>query len=162
MIGATAGGSATANDNMICIGAPGGTLGGPGVIEIGQNGVHTSCVVQGIDGVTVTGAAVLCATTGQLGDVASSERFKKDIQAIPPNKILELEPVTFKYKKDTEDRFHFGLIAEEVHKIFPELVLYDKERKPYSVMYHEMPVLLLAEIQKLRKELDELKLKIST
>src|SRR5208337_453528 len=111
--------------------------------------------------VTVSGSAVLITSGGRLGDIVSSERFKKEIQAIPPNNFLDLQPVTFKYKKDTEDRFHFGLIAEEVEKVFPELVLYDKEKKPYSVMYHEMPVLLLAEIQKLRKEIDELKLKMS-
>lgn len=161
MVGDTAGGSVASANNMVCIASPGGSLAQDGVIEIGKNSTHTACLIQGIDGVTISGSAVLINSSGQLGDVVSSERFKKDIQVIPPNKILELQPVAFKYKKESQDRFHFGLIAEEVHKIFPELVLYDKEKKPYSVMYHEMPVLLLAEIQKLRKELDELKLKIS-
>jgi hypothetical protein len=61
------------------------------------------------------------------------------------------------YKKQDNDDTHYGMIAEEVEKICPDLVVYGEDGNPESVKYHEMPALLLAEIQKLRKEVDDLK-----
>lgn len=69
--------------------------------------------------------------------------------------IYNLRPTTFTYKGSTET--HYGLIAEEVDQVMPNLVVYDKSGDPQTVMYHELPALLLNEIQKLRKELTELK-----
>lgn len=135
------------------------------VIRIGTQGTgagqQNACYIAGIDGVSITGAAVLCSSSGQLGDVVSSLRFKEDVVSITDtNSLSQLKPVSFKYKSEKEKNTHFGLIAEEVEKVIPELVIYDKNKQPYSVAYHELPVLLLAEIQKLRQEVNELKAKI--
>jgi hypothetical protein len=148
-----------AESNNISIGNQGVT-GESGVIRIGDaiTPIQTSCFIAGIAGSTVTGSAVLVSATGQLGDIVSSERFKHDINNISDTqKLLALRPVTFRYKSVAG--LHYGLIAEEVEKVIPDLVVRDKNGKPYSVAYHELPALLLAEIQNLRKEVNKLKAK---
>ena len=142
-----------------------GTVGESGIIRIGVTGDQTSCFIAGISGATITGAAVLCDTNGQLGTIVSSERFKENIQEIKSSKIIDLTPVSFTYKSPEnppstylEDKStHFGMIAEDVHKHFPELVIYDEENKPFTIKYHEMYALLLAEIKSLRLEVNDLK-----
>ena len=132
-----------------------GTVGDNDTIRIGTPGDHNLCFISGITGVTVTGAAVLCSTTGQLGTISSSRRFKENITDIQDLSVLSLRPVKFNYKNDTS--MHYGLIAEEVEETFKDLVLYDQEGLPQSVAYHELPALLLNEVKKLRKELDDMK-----
>src|SRR4051812_47043871 len=85
-----------------------------------------------------------------LGTAASSERFKKDIAAMETasETIMSLRPVTFHYKTDTRGTLQFGLIAEEVAKVNPALVLSDKEGKPYSVRYDAVNAMLLNEFLK--------------
>ncbi len=87
---------------------------------------------------------------GQLGTVASSQRFKKDISTMEnvSEAILSLRPVTFHYRTDTKGIPQFGLIAEEVAKVNPALVLPDKEGKPYSVRYDAVNAMLLNEFLK--------------
>src|SRR5262249_23659501 len=87
---------------------------------------------------------------GQLGTVASSERFKKDIANMQnvSEAILSLRPVTFHYKTDTKGTPQFGLIAEEVAKVNAALVLPDKEGKPYTVRYEAVNAMLLNEFLK--------------
>jgi septal ring factor EnvC (AmiA/AmiB activator) len=87
---------------------------------------------------------------GQLGTVASSQRFKKDIADMEraSEAILSLRPVTFHYKTDTKSTRQFGLIAEEVAKVNPALVVPDKEGKPYSVRYDQVNAMLLNEFIK--------------
>jgi len=87
---------------------------------------------------------------GQLGIAASSERFKKDIAAMgkASEAILSLRPVMFHYKTDTKGTPQFGLIAEEVAKVNPALVLADKEGKPYTVRYDQVNAMLLNEFLK--------------
>src|SRR5204862_5193258 len=87
---------------------------------------------------------------GQLGTVASSERFKKDIAIMgqASEGILALRPVTFHYKTDDTSTPQFGLIAEEVAKVNPALVLPDKEGKPYTVRYDAVNAMLLNEFLK--------------
>jgi len=139
-----------------------GVVGESNVIRIGTQGSgagqQNACFIAGIDGATVTGSAVLISSSGQLGDIVSSAKVKENIQDIAQTKysILDCRPVSFNYKSDETKTKCFGLIAEEVEKVFPDLVLY-KEGEPYSIKYHEMPALLLAEIQKLRAEIDLLK-----
>jgi len=96
-------------------------------------------------------------SNNQLIEVSSSRRFKENIVDIEldTTNIYNLRPVTFNPLNDPEKTF--GLIAEEVVEYFPELVSLDKSGIPKAVSYSKLPVLLLAEIQKLRKELDELK-----
>lgn len=147
-----------------------GVTGDTTVIRIGDmptsNATYTKCFIGGISGATVTGTAVLCSTSGQLGTIASSARFKEDIQDLPSSKITELRPVSFRYKKTNSEyehdkSIHYGMIAEEVEQIMPELVTYDEEGKPLSIKYHEMYALLLAEIKYLKNELIDLKKKVA-
>ena len=165
-VGANAGTNySTSESSNIVIGNL-GTAAESNVIRIGTQGAgvaqQNQCFIAGIDGATVTGAAVLCSSSGQLGDIVSSVRFKEEIKDVENSSdLLNLRPVTFKYKSDEKKTVHYGLIAEEVEKIFPSLVIYDNNKQPYSVAYHEMPALLLQEIKKLRKEVEELKLKIN-
>jgi trimeric autotransporter adhesin len=88
--------------------------------------------------------------TGQLGTVGSSERFKKNIATMEKasEAILALRPVTFHYKSDTRETPQFGLVAEEVAKVNPALVLPDKEGKPYTVRYDAVNAMLLNEFLK--------------
>ena len=88
--------------------------------------------VYGVTTLSETTAPVIVSDGGQLGIVASSERFKKDIATMEKasDAILSLRPVTFHYKTDTKGNAQFGLIAEEVAKVNPALVLPDKEGKP--------------------------------
>lgn len=124
------------------------------IIRMGTQGKHLGAYIAGISGVTATGgAAVYINSSGQLGTLPSSQRFKTDIQALDATsaKILKLRPVTFRYKQPDElgaYPMQYGLIAEEVAKIFPELVQYDDKGKPLSVYYQLLTPLLLAELQR--------------
>ena len=108
--------------------------------------------IKGISGVAVSGAAVVVNSTGQLGVAASSERFKDNIKPIDKasEAILALEPVSFRYKKeiDASGTPQFGLVAEEVQKINPDLVVRDAEGKPYTVRYDAVNAMLLNEFLK--------------
>src|SRR6266511_782757 len=141
-VGAGAGFDVTTADNVICIG-------------VGVTGADVSNTtwIGGIFGTTTqsgTTAPVIVSDSGQLGTVASSERFKKEIKPMDHSSeaILALRPVTFHYKTDTANRPQFGLVAEEVEKINPDLVVHDKEGKPYSVRYDQVNAMLLNEFLK--------------
>ena len=92
-----------------------------------------------------------------MGTVASSERFKKDIVAMDKTSenILLLRPVAFHYKSDIDQIPQFGLIAEEVAKVNPALVLTDKEGKPYTVRYDAVNAMLLNEFLKEHRKNEE-------
>ena len=92
-------------------------------------------------------------SNGQLGTLTSSRRFKEDIYNMSDStsKLYELRPVTFYYKPQYDDGSHtiqYGLIAEEVAKIMPDLVSYGKDGKPYTVRYQLLAPMLLNELQK--------------
>jgi hypothetical protein len=138
--------------NTIVIGANVGMLGESNTIRIGNTDI-TDTFISGISGTTVaSGAAVLVDSSGHLGTLTSSKRFKEEIR--PMNKtseaIFSLEPVTFRYKKeiDPAGTSQFGLIAEEVAKVNPTLVLPDREGKPYTVRYDAVNAMLLNEFLK--------------
>lgn len=164
-IGSTAGDGYTTNETSnIAIGAQ-GTTGESNVIRIGTQGSgagqQNACFIAGIAGVTVAStAAVLVNTgTGQLGTIISSRRYKDNIHtmsATDSSKIYDLRPVEFTLKGDESPQKQFGLIAEEVQEVMPYLVAYDKEGSPVTVRYHELPTLLLNEIQRLKLKIDEL------
>ena len=113
--------------------------------------------VYGVTTQSGTTAPVIVSDTGQLGTVASSERFKKDIATMEKasEAILSLRPVTFHYKTDAKDTPQFGLIAEEVAKVNPALVLPDKEGKPYTVRYDAVNAMLLNEFLKEHRKIEE-------
>jgi predicted ribosome quality control (RQC) complex YloA/Tae2 family protein len=104
-------------------------------------------------------APVIVSVDGQLATVVSSKRFKKDIASMEKSSeaILALRPVTFHYKTDTKGTPQFGLIAEEVAKVNPALVLPDKEGKPYIVRYDAVNAMLLNEFLKEHRKVENLK-----
>ena len=95
----------------------------------------------------------------KLGTSTSSARFKDDIKAMDSasNKLFALKPVTFRYKKqiDPEGISQFGLVAEDVEKVNPALVVRDKEGKPYSVRYDQVNAMLLNEFLKEHRKNEE-------
>ena len=97
---------------------------------------------------------------GRLGTVTSSARFKENIQPMDKasEAILSLKPVTFRYKKklDPEAIPQFGLVAEQVEKVNPELVAYDDDGKPYSVRYEAVNTMLLNEFLKEHRKVEQL------
>ena len=126
-----------------------------GVICIGHNGQNVTATtwIENVYGATTqsgTTAPVIVSDDGQLGTIPSSERFKKDIATMDnaSEAILSLRPVTFHYKTDAKGTPQFGLIAEQVAKVNPALVLPDKEGKPYSVRYDQVNAMLLNEFLK--------------
>jgi hypothetical protein len=136
-----------------------------GVIRIGTIATHNSTFIAGISGVTVSGgSAVYVNGTGQLGTATSSERFKQDIQAMgeASDVVLSLRPVAFRYRPeiDPEGIPQFGLVAEEVEKVAPELVLHDAQGLAQSVRYEQVNAMLLNEFLKQHHKVDEQKAQI--
>src|SRR5207248_3412218 len=116
----------------------------------------------GISGAAVTGSQVVVnSSTGQLGVAGSSARVKEAIKPMDraSEAILALKPVTFHYKKelDPEGIPQFGLIAEEVEKVNPDLVGRDDEGKVYTVRYEAVNAMLLNEFLKEHRTVEELK-----
>ena len=154
-MGFDAGSNVTTANGVICIGS----------FVAGAN-VDNSCFIGNIYGVTTqsgTTAPVVVSDEGQLGTMASSERFKKDISTMKKasEAILALRPVTFHYKSDTKNAPQFGLIAEEVAKVNPALVLPDKKGKPYAVRYDAVNAMLLNEFLKEHRTVQELKKQVA-
>ncbi|PYK12594.1 MAG: hypothetical protein DME65_03810 [Verrucomicrobia bacterium] len=148
-LGANAGMHIITADNVICIGA-----------NVVGDDVSNSTWLGNVYGVTTqngTTAPVVVSADGQLGTVASSERFKKDIATMDKasEAIMSLRPVTFHYKTDSKGTQQFGLIAEEVAKVNPALVLPDEEGKPYTVRYEAVNAMLLNEFLKEHREVEE-------
>jgi hypothetical protein len=114
--------------------------------------------IYGVTTQNTTTAPVVVSADGQLGTLASSERFKKDIATMDKasEAIMSLRPVTFHYKTDSKGTPQFGLIAEEVAKVNPALVLPDKEGKPYSVRYDQVNAMLLNEFLKEHRKVEQL------
>jgi uncharacterized coiled-coil protein SlyX len=132
------------------------------VISIGVSGedVSNTAWIGNIYGVATqsgTTAPVVVSNGGQLGTIASSQRFKKDIATMQTasEAILSLRPVIFHYKTDSKGTPQFGLIAEEVAKVNPALVLPDKEGKPYTVRYDAVNAMLLNEFLKEHRKVEE-------
>jgi hypothetical protein len=153
-LGFDAGYNVTTGSNNIEIGAS-GTASDNGTIQIGVQGTQTSTTIAGIFGTTVTGSAVYVTTTGQLGVLASSERFKTDVEAMGAagEKLGQLRPVTFKLKTDPTGTVQYGLIAEEVAKVYPELVIHGAGGRIDGVRYEELSPMLLYEVQQQQHKL---------
>ena len=152
-------GSNITGDNNIDIGSTGGG-GESSTIRIGTSGSQNRAFVSGISGVAVTGAGVVVAADGQLGVSPSSRRFKDDIKPMDKasEPLLALEPVMFRYKKeiDPAGRRQFGLVAEDVKKVNPDLVVLDQEGKPYTVRYDAVNAMLLNEFLKEHRKVRKL------
>jgi hypothetical protein len=151
-IGNEGGGDLTTGDNNICIGTA-GVAGESGTIRIGAGGRQTATFIAGISGATSPGGvAVFVTGTGKLGTVTSSRRVKEDIREIGEESdgLMSLRPVAFRYKPEIDPTglTQYGLIAEEVADVYPDLVVYDRDGKPETVRYHLVNALLLNEVQK--------------
>ena len=128
-------------------------------IRIGN--VQTAAYIAGIYGSTVggNGVAVYVDSNGQLGTVVSSRRFKEQIRNMgdSSNALMKLRPVTFLYKPEYDKgprTLQYGLIAEEVTEVYPDLVAYDPDGKPYTVKYQYLTSMLLNEVQKQYRRAD--------
>jgi len=150
-LGFSAGANITGDDN-IDIGSTGG-LSESGTIRIGQSGSQTSTFIAGIRGVTTSIAdaiPVMIDSGGQLGTASSSRRFKNEIKPMDntSESILALKPVTFHYKGDKTGTSQFGLIAEQVAEVNPDLVVRDENGEIYTVRYDAVNAMLLNEFLK--------------
>jgi trimeric autotransporter adhesin len=159
-LGYEAGVNLATGDNNIDIGNA-GAASDSGVIRIGTTGTHATTFVAGIRGTPITGSvAVGITANGQLGVRASSARFKEAIKPMESasEAILSLQPVTFRYKKelDPEGIPQFGLVAEEVEKVNPDLVARDEQGKPYTVRYDQVNAMLLNEFLKEHRKVEDL------
>jgi trimeric autotransporter adhesin len=152
-LGYNAGYNITTGSYNIDIGSP-ATATDSGIIRIGTPGTQQATYIAGINGVTASGGvAVYINANGQLGTLTSSQHFKHDIKDLGDvsDKLMDLRPVMFRYNDAAEKGPHalqYGLIAEEVAKIYPNLVQYDKAGKPFTVYYHLLTPMLLNELQK--------------
>src|SRR6266550_2970269 len=131
------------------------------VIAIGTNGadVSDSCFIGNIRGVRTANAdaiSVVIDSAGQLGTLSSSRRFKKEIKPMDSasKSILALKPVTFHYKSDKTGMPQFGLIAEEVADVNPDLVVRDDQGEIYTVRYEAVNAMLLNEFLKEHKKVE--------
>jgi len=158
-LGNSAGINITTGSNNIDI-ANRGAAGDSNTIRIGQNSVHTRTFIWGIRGAVVAGGVgVIIGTNGKLGTVVSSERFKDEIKPMDKasEAILALKPVTFRYKHnlDPDGIPQFGLVAEDVEKVNPDLVARDEQGKVYTVRYDAVNAMLLNEFLKEHKTVQE-------
>jgi hypothetical protein len=143
-----------------------GVRGEAKTIRIGTTGTQTNAYVAGISGVTVAGGVgVVIDTDGHLGTTVSSARFKEAVKPMDKGSetIFALQPVTFRYKKDLDPAGipQFGLVAEEVQKVNPDLVARDAEGKVYTVRYEAVNAMLLNEFLKEHREVQEQKATIT-
>jgi len=146
-LGSFAGINVTTADHVICIG-------------INGENVSNSCFIGNIFGETTVnaGTPVMIDSAGQLGTTSSSRRFKKEIQPMDKasESLLALKPVTFHYKSDNTSTPQFGLIAEEVADINPDLVVRDEKGEIYTVRYDAVNAMLLNEFLKEHRKVQEL------
>ncbi len=158
-LGSNAGINLTTGSNNIDIGAR-GVAGESNTIRIGTLGVQKTTYMRGISGATVvSGVTVIIDTNGHLGTTTSSERFKEAIKPMDKasEAILALKPVTFRYKHelDPDGIPQFGLIAEQVEKVNPDLVARDADGKVYTVRYEAVNAMLLNEFLKEHRKVEQ-------
>ena len=161
-LGTSAGINLTTGSNNIYIGNAGTSGGESAKIRIGTVGRQTATFIAGISGVTVPGGVgVIVGNNGKLGTVVSSERFKDNVQPMDKasEAILALKPVTFCYKHELDPNGipQFGLVAEQVEKVNPDLVARNEQGKPYAVRYEAVNAMLLNEFIKEHRTVQELK-----
>ncbi len=147
-LGAGAGLNIHTASDTICIGIVGvDTTDGCYIGHVFQEAIDPDNLAMAID------------VHGKAGTPASSQRFKDDIKPMDEasEAILALKPVTFHYKNDAKRSPRFGLIAEDVAEVNPDLVARDKEGKPYSVRYDQVNAMLLNEFLKEHRKVEQLK-----
>ena len=158
-LGNLAGRNLTAGSNNIDIGNQ-GIAGESQTIRIGEQANQMATFIAGIYGATViNGAQVMAGSDGKLGTMLSSARFKEAIKPMDKasEAILGLKPVTFRYKQelDPDGVLQFGLVAEEVDKVSPDLVIRDRDGKVDTVRYEAVNAMLLNEFLKAHRKMQE-------
>jgi hypothetical protein len=164
-VGINAGSGLTTGSNNIDIGSR-GVAGEAKKIRIGTAGTQNGTFVAGIRGITTANAnavPVVIDSAGQLGTVSSSRRFKSEIKPMDQisEVILGLKPVTFQYKSDSTATPQFGLIAEEVAKVDPDLVVRDDNGEIYTVRYEAVNAMLLNEFLKEHRKVEDLQKQVA-
>jgi Chaperone of endosialidase len=162
-IGDNALSSNTTGSNNTALGFSAGTavITASNVIAIGTEGanVDNTCFIGNIRDVAVnaSGTPVVIDLNNQLGTIVSSRRFKKEIRLMDnaSEALLALKPVTFHYKSDKTDTPQFGLVAEDVAQVNPDLVVRDKHGEIYSVRYDAVNAMLLNEFLKEHRKNEE-------
>jgi hypothetical protein len=161
-IGLGAGTNITTGSSNIAIGTA-GPADESATTRIG--GAQTRTFISGIHDTAVTGLAVVVSVSGQLGVVASSARFKAEIKSMDnaSEAIFGLKPVVFRYKReiDPAGTSQFGLVAEDVEKINPDLVVRDKDGEIYTVRYDAVNAMLLNEFLKEHRKVEKLEATIA-
>ena len=165
-LGASSGTSYTSSESSNILIGNNGVVTENNVIHIGTQGngagQQNKCFIAGVAGVTTAVAdavaVLVSASTGQFGTISSSARFKENIEdmADHSSELMSLRPVVFNYKSDQSKSLQYGLIAEEVEEHMPRLVVHDDLGLPMTIKYHELPTILLNELQKLSKRVEEL------
>jgi trimeric autotransporter adhesin len=155
VIGAVAGGSITTANNVICIGT-----------NLSGENVSNSCYIGHIFNSTSSGgSAVFVNANGRLGTSTSSRRFKDNVKPMgnASETLFSLKPVAFRYKKEIDPAgiSQFGLVAEDVEKVNPALIVRDKEGNPYSVRYEAINAMLLNEFLKEHRKVEKLEATIA-
>jgi len=144
--------------NNIDIGSA-GTAADSGTIRIGINGQQSAAYIQGVftKNIGKDYGDVYISNLGQLGTKKSSARYKRDIHDMgdASAKLMKLRPVTFRYKEDPTGTIQYGLVAEEVERVYPELVSYGADGKVETVHYSDLPGMLLNELQKQAHEMQK-------
>jgi hypothetical protein len=167
-IGVGAGFNVTSSSNNIEIGNT-GTIADFHTIRLGDTGVQTNTFIAGVRGAT-TGQAdavpVVIDSKGQFGTISSSRRFKEQIQDMghASDGLMRLRPVTYRYKEAYADGsmpVQYGLIAEEVADVYPELVAHDKDGRIETVQYYKLDAMLLNELQKQRRTIEALESRLA-
>jgi hypothetical protein len=158
-VGQRAGINLTGGDNNIYLGNTGGAFSGTESATMRLGEKQTRTFIAGILGTPLGGGSpkvMYISSSGQVGVLASSTRYKRDIHDMRDNsqQIYQLRPVTFRYQEDPHGQQQYGLIAEEVAKVYPELVTTGTDGKVESVQYHELIAMLLNELQRQQKTLE--------
>jgi hypothetical protein len=153
-VGFGAGANATTGSNNVYIGAN-----MPGVA-----GETDACYIASIFGQTFANGIPVFINSNKLGTVTSSKRFKEEIKPMDnaSEALFSLKPVSFRYKKeiDLAGTSQFGFVAEDVEKVKPDLVVHDKEGKPYDVRYDQVNAMLLNEFLKEHRKVEQLEKRI--
>jgi hypothetical protein len=147
IIGTGAGNNITTASNVICINTS------------GENVSNTCYIANIFSAANAGGTAVFVNGDGQLHTMTSSKRFKEDIKPIndASKALYALRPVSFRYKKeiDATAKSQFGLVAEDVEKVNPDLIVRDKDGRPYTVRYDAVNAMLLNEFLKEHRTVQE-------
>lgn len=168
-VGFQAGYAVTGSDNITIGGDNEGQAAENGVIRLGAKAYQKKAFIAGISGVKTGKAAakpVFIDSNGQLGTIKSSRIYKEDIHPMGSvsERLLKLQPVTFRYKEAYDDGsqpVEFGLIAEDVAEVFPELVVNDADGKPETVRYDLIATLMLNEFEKEHAQIEGLKAQVA-